>query len=119
MRRDLDFVRTILKTCAEAEEPVNATTFVDDTHPLPYVIYHFQLLKEAGLVNATITNTCDGAARASIDGLTWEGNDFLDAVQSDKLWTKVKQRIATTVGAVAFTVVKDTAVAVSKTMLGL
>ena len=119
MRRDLDLVRDILKTCADSTGPVDAATFTDDTHPLESIVYHIRIMREAGLIHATVTSTWDGVVRARVDSLTWEGNDFLDSVRSNQLWAKTKQRIASTVGSVAFSVVKDVATSIATTMIGL
>lgn len=107
MRRDLDLVRTILKTCADSNEPVPMSTFADAAHTTDLVAYHIDIMQEAGLINATIIRGMnERTVHATIDSLTWEGNDFLDAVRSDGLWSKTKQRIATTIGSVSFDVVK-------------
>ena len=39
MRRDLDLVRTILKTCADASGPVDVHAFTDDAHSFELVAY--------------------------------------------------------------------------------
>ncbi|OXN01222.1 DUF2513 domain-containing protein [Bifidobacterium vansinderenii] len=120
MRRDLDLVRTILKTCADSPEPVGARVFVDDTHSFDLVAYHVQIMQSAGLIEANIIRTFDGGiVRADILSLTWEGNDFLDAVRSDTIWSKTKQKIATTVGSVAFELVKTVATRFASQALGL
>lgn len=40
MRRDLDLVRSILKTGADSNEPVDANTLADERHPLDPIVYH-------------------------------------------------------------------------------
>lgn len=89
MKRDMDLVRTILKTCADATEPVDASVFVDETHSMQLIVYHFKIMSDAGLVESDINGTWNGSTiRASVRALTWDGNDFLDAVRSDSLWSK-------------------------------
>lgn len=39
MKRDMDLVRTILKTCADATEPVDASVFVDETHSMQLIVF--------------------------------------------------------------------------------
>ena len=120
MRRDFDLVRTILKTCADSLEPVDARVFVDDAHPFELVVYHVHIMEEAGLVESRIINAAGLVpVDATVGPLTWDGNDFLDAVRSDSIWSKTKQRIASTVGSVSFDVLKAVAVKVSTDMLGL
>ena len=120
MRRDLDLVRTILKTCADAPGPVDARVFADDAHSFDLVAYHVRIMQEAGLVEASLVRDMGGSVvRASVGPLTWAGNDFLDAVRSDGIWSKTKQRIASTVGSASFDVVKAVAVKLATTILGL
>lgn len=135
MQRDMDLVRRILMTCADATGPVPASTFTDDEHPLKLVVYHFQIMQEAGLVQLVSYDFPDIANLASLVGptaykivpkpstdiiaLTWDGQDFLDLVRSDTLWGKVKQRISTTVGSATFDVVKTVAAKIAATMIGL
>ena len=54
---------------------------------------------------------------ASVGPLTWVGNDFLDAVRSDTIWSHVKRRVATTVGTVSFETLKALAVSEATRML--
>lgn len=120
MRRDLDLVRTILKTCADSPEPVDAHAFVNDEHPLGLVAYHVHIMEQAGLVEANIVNATGAVpVFVTVGPLTWAGNDFLDAVRSDSIWSKTKQRIASTVGSVSFDVLKAVAVKVATDTLGL
>ncbi|MBT1166725.1 DUF2513 domain-containing protein [Bifidobacterium simiarum] len=120
MRRDLDLVRTILKTCADSTQPASASAFVDDAHPFPLVAYHAKIMQDAGLIEARLIRASDGnIVQADILSLTWEGNDFLDAVRSDTIWSKTKQKIATTVGSVAFELVKTVAIGFASQALGL
>ena len=92
MRRDLDLVRTILKTCADASGPVDVHAFTDDAHSFELVAYHVQIMQETGLVEASLLREAGGSIiRATVGPLTWAGNDFLDAVRSDSIWSKTKR----------------------------
>lgn len=111
MRRDMDLIREILNTVADASNPVNAQTFVDDTHDLNTIIYHIDLIRQADLAQVAEVKAMGGQiVHADIGPLTWEGNDFLDAVRDDTIWATVKKRIATTVSSVSFDVIKALAV---------
>lgn len=58
-------------------------------------------------------------ASCFIKSLTWEGNDFLDSVESDAVWSKVKARLAENVESASFDVIKAVAKSVLLTQLGL
>lgn len=120
MRRDLDLVRTILKGCADASGPVDAHAFTDDAHPFELVAYHVRIMEEAGLVEANITNVWGGVpVHVTVGPLTWTGNDFLDVVRSESIWSKTKKTIMTTIGSASFEIVKAVAVKAASEALGL
>lgn len=120
MRRDMDLVRTILKGIADASGDVPASVFVTERHDFDEVAYHFDIMQQADLIDASLVRSASGSiVRADAYALTWEGNDFLDSVRSDKVWSKVKERIGGTVGTVSLAVIKEVAVSIAKTMLGL
>lgn len=45
MRRDMDLIRDILLTVADAPEAVDATTFTSATHPPELILYHAKLIE--------------------------------------------------------------------------
>lgn len=111
MRRDMDLVRAILKCAAEASGPVDARTFVSDSHDFADIAYHIEMMRDAWLIRATVWRAWEvSIVSASVDSLTWEGNDFLDAVSSDGVWSRVKVKIAQITGTASFEVVKALAV---------
>lgn len=117
MRRDMDLVRDMLNAVAESDIPLDVSCLATDTRPFELVAYHAQLIQQAGLAEANIVRTEGGIVLATVGPLTWAGNDFLDAVKSDRIWSQVKRRIASTVGAVSFDVVKALAVKAATDML--
>jgi hypothetical protein len=60
--------------------------------------YHVLLLKEAGLVEATIhtsSRTRSGHPDAAVmQRLTYAGHEFLDSVRSDTTWNKLKTYVS-------------------------
>lgn len=111
MRRDLDLVREILREVAESDGAVDARALATEGHPFEEVAYHFGIMIDAGLAEGDVTRSWGGGAVcARIDRLTWAGNDFLDAVASDRVWSKVKRTVAKTVGTASFESVKALAV---------
>ena len=118
MRRDMDLIRHILVMVGDSPVPLNATVFVDETHPFETIAYNIDLIGQAHLADTSITRMSGGAiARAEVGPLTWDGNEFLDAIRSDAIWSRVKQHIATTVGSSTIDVIKALAIKIASDML--
>lgn len=118
MRRDMDLVRRILMTTAESGMPLDAEAFANDRDDFEKVAYHIDIMAQAGLIEGMAQKDMTGGySFASVVQLTWEGNDFLDSVKNDKVWSKVKQAIAKTTGGASFEVVKTLAVKATESIL--
>lgn len=118
MRRDMDLIRRILIMVGDSPVPLQATVFVDEAHPFETVAYHIDLIGQADLADTSITRTGGSViARAEVGPLTWDGNEFLDAIRSDTIWTRVKQRVGATVGSTTIDVIKALAVKLASDML--
>jgi hypothetical protein len=52
-----------------------------------------------------------------IDGLTWDGHDYLEAIRDERVWTKTKSVIKNTVGSTTMGVIKTTATEVALAMI--
>lgn len=118
MRRDMDLVRRILMVAADASGPVPIEALTSDECPRALVCYHLRIMDEAGLVKVgRLAADGDPCYAASVERLTWEGNDFLDAVRSDTVWSKVKTKVAQAVGSASFEVVKAAAAKVAAEMV--
>lgn len=111
MKRDMDLVRSILRDVAESEGGLDAHSLADDARPFELIAYHFDIMDEAGLIRATVRRSGGGRyVLAVADSLTWEGNDLLAALSSDRIWTDVKKRVAKTLGDVSLATFKALAV---------
>lgn len=120
MKRDMDLVRDILSQLAESDGEVDARTFVGDGRDLQLVAYHFQIMQEAGLIEANLQRAFGGSyVLAEAVRLTWEGNDFLASVSSNKVWAKVKSDIAKHSVDAPFSVIKQLAVTACMSMFGM
>ena len=118
MKRDMELVRSILRDIAESEDGVSAEALADAEHPRALVAYHFEIMDEAGLIHATLKRAWDGQyVIATADSLTWEGNDLLAALSSEKVWTEVKRRVGKTLGDVSVSTLKALAVKVATDFL--
>lgn len=104
MQRDMDIVRSIILTIAEAG-PGEDLTELPDVDNEVYAT-HVMWLEEAGLVKALISETT-GPTHAYVQRLTWAGCDFADAIRDDNLWKKAKDRVMKPSASFTFDVLKD------------
>jgi len=119
MKRDMDLVREILITLGDSDNSIQAGTFVDDRNDFQVVAYHFDIMQQAGLVEGTTKKGFSGDyLYAEVSRLTWEGNEFLDSVQNNKVWMHVKAEIAKSAIGAPFEVVKNLAISACNDLLG-
>ncbi|MEG0376378.1 MAG: DUF2513 domain-containing protein [Raoultibacter sp.] len=117
MKRDMDLVRRILIELSDSRETLSASAFVDDKVDFDTVCYHYQIMDDAGLIKASVMYAGDGYYSGIASSLTWDGNDFLSAIKSDTVWSKVKMRIAKTTGDASLDVIKALAVKIGTGLL--
>ena len=111
MRRDLDLVRDILIQVGEADGPVDAEELGGDK-PYSLVAYHCELLAQHGLIDlGVVRRDINGDyVILEVNGLTWDGEDYLAAISDPTVWKKTKAEIAKVAKSVTFEVVKSAAV---------
>lgn len=110
MKRDMSLVRTILLALSETDDPISSDDLAFEEYPKALVGYHFQLLDEAGLIVARVQAADNDPYYFAIASrLTWEGNDFLDAVRDESVWEKVRSTIGQATGSASFEVFKNVA----------
>lgn len=110
MKRDFDIIRQLLLDIEQSSELVSYSYKEDGEE----IIYHLKLLDQAGFIRGS--GDKDGY---SVMRLTWEGHDFLDAIRSDTVWNRTKEKVSKTVGSASLEIIKAVAQGVSKSMLGL
>lgn len=100
MKRDLSLIRNLLLEI-ESEEITkgNVTTLNDKKH------LHLLWLIEAKY----IIGEMDGSGKVYPERLTWEGNEYLDAVRNEKVWKKLSKRISDFGSSVSVEIVKKLA----------
>ena len=87
MKRDMDLILEILRSQEEERK-------IDGSYSEDAVVYHAQLLSDAGLIEAEFLKGIGGTARgAAIIRLTWEGHEFLDATRDQSIWEKTKKNV--------------------------
>lgn len=115
MKRDLDLIRTILLRLEASEERE-----IDPTPPegcgRERFEYHLEILVDAGYIEVgNLVETYEGKSYLKCR-LTWDGQDYLNAVRDSSVWNKVKEEAARLEG-VPVAVIKDMAVAAVRTAL--
>ena len=118
MKRDMDLVRDILLMVERAERALPVGAFYDLRASRELVDYHLELLIAHGFLDGTLHGSWGSRViGGSIDGLTWDGQDFLEAVRDDGVWGSVRRAVRDTVGSTTFDVTKSVSVAVAESMI--
>ena len=89
MRLDHDFARTLLQKIGELPFDGGFHTVQIEGHSEEEISYHVMLLHAAGLIEATNVSSHDGVCWRP-KYLTYAGNEFLAAAESDTVWHKAK-----------------------------
>jgi hypothetical protein len=108
MKRDMDLVRRILmdiEACPEADAQPGYLQLDFEGHSTEEVMYHVQLLGEAGLIETQDQSDLAGF-RIFPQRLTWQGHEFLDAIRKDTIWEKAKSIALEKTGALGFEALK-------------
>ena len=117
MRRDMDLVRRILLETEARTHPFDSGDLVDECHGSDEVAYHVRIMKQAGLLDAILASDLSLNQSATVLGLTWDGQDFLDAVRNDGVWRKIKRGLRDGVKSVGFDSIKKVAVSLGTAAL--
>jgi hypothetical protein len=89
MRLDHDLARTLLQKIGELPFDGCFHDVSVEGRSGEEISYHIMLLQEAGLIEAIDVGSHDGVCwRAK--HLTYAGNEFLSAAESDTVWNKAK-----------------------------
>jgi Hypothetical protein (DUF2513) len=122
MKRDIELVLKILEYLEKRDEVSVIKELEIPGHDPRVVAYHCRRMYEAGLLDAEAVVSSTTLTRL-IDvlpfGLTWEGHEFLDAMRNDTVAKKVRSRLGGALANVPFTLIKELALAVGRSQLGL
>ena len=111
MRRDMDLVRTILLVTEDADG-IPDFTELESEHGQQVLAYHRWLVYQAGLVDALVVEgegldiDDGGAPFCRINGLTWEGQDFIAVARNSTLYAKVKVKAMEVIGGLTLDALK-------------
>ncbi|WP_372165323.1 DUF2513 domain-containing protein [Xanthomonas euvesicatoria] len=125
MKRDDDLIRTLLLNIEARHH--GESLWGTDVSPIganeATVGEHLRLLIDAGFIRGLSHSGIDTLhlvpGNFQIDGLKWEGHEFLNTIRSDEVWNKTKNKIKSIGGSVSTTIMAQVAAAISKSMLGL
>ena len=125
MERDLDIVRDILLQVEKSDGYLTINDLFDirdKQKDCKYtdkeIVYHVELLFAQGFIDGNIRRDMNGdITDSSIDGLTWDGADYLESMRDSRVWNKAKSTIKKAVGSTTFDVVKQTCTLVATQMI--
>lgn len=89
MKRDMELIRRMLLTMEESEETLVRSIAFEGVKRAT-VQYHFQLLADAGFLEAQEMYLKDRSLHMGYR-LTWAGHEFLGSVRDPEIWAKTKQ----------------------------
>lgn len=125
MKRNLDIVRSILLQVEKADSYITINDlFVarDSEKDCKYtdseIIYHVELLLAYGFIDGNLRRDMNGdIVDNCINGLTWDGADFLESMRDQRVWNRARDTIKKSVGSTTFEVVKQTCTLVATQMI--
>ena len=129
MKRDMELIRKMLLEIENNYDPQDnsrlAQSFIftlEGGYAESEIDYNLSLLIDEGLVKGKYQGTMGGTLFTYIEGLTWDGHDFLDSIRQDVVWQGVQdkaEQAGLNVLSLSFEVLKNLAVSVAKERLGL
>ncbi len=94
MKRDMDLVRGILLKIEDEFVDTEIRNLSVEGYDMQTVAYHCQIMYDAGLLIEYNPIECDqGLLGFIVGGLSWDGNDYLDKIRDNSIWSKTKETI--------------------------
>jgi DNA-binding transcriptional ArsR family regulator len=106
LKRDMDLVRKILLAIEDCPKPYGPQDmlavegYADDV-----ISHHIKILSQAGLIEAYNASGI-GLFQWYAGALTWDGHEFLEAVEEDTKWNKIKRFVIDKTGSLTFEAIK-------------
>ena len=115
MKRDMEIIRLLLLQQETDEDPPEL-----DEYDTLLVVYNIVLMKDAGLVEASIVEDENGEpVSAAVMRLTWDGHDFLDATKNPDIWSRAKEKIIKPGVSWSFSLLKEYLKQEAKNQIGM
>ncbi|MCX6073196.1 MAG: DUF2513 domain-containing protein [Campylobacterales bacterium] len=125
MKRDLDLIRDIMLTLEEKMDygqNISSEQLFEimknDMLSIKKLTYHIGLLVEANYIKAKELKTYSDGSIFTINTITFDGQDFIDALRDSKIWNEVKGKFSE-IGSSALSVMIDLGKDYLKKQIGL
>lgn len=121
MKRDMELVRTLLVHFEEKPDDHLVKHVEIEGYDTRTIDYHLILLYEANLIEGepSVSKSSKRVIRVYPMRLTWHGHEFLAAARNDSVWRKTMTKIASAIGDVPFTLLKDLLMQTARDNLGM
>ena len=93
MKRDMNLVRQILLCVEDSDQDVIHGLDIDNFTESE-IGYNVELLINAGILSGFESQAFGRRKAYYIQGITWQGHDFLDAIRADSIWDKVNKAVS-------------------------
>jgi hypothetical protein len=90
MKRDWELVRQILLDLENV--PHDQLVVADEGQDTNVFGYHCKLMRDAGLIEANVSEYMEGGIKGQAIRMTWAGHEFLDSIRPKPIWEKVKSQ---------------------------
>ena len=103
MKRDMDLIRKLALHIESTASECLSSAIKLDGFTDEQIMYHCQLMSDAGLIESTPSMQRD--VRYSdliIFRLSWSGHEFVDAARNDTIWNTVNEHVKKTAISVTF-----------------
>lgn len=122
MKLDADLARAIMFEIEKTPANRTPSDVVIEGHSEDEVLEHEGLLIDAGFLEGHIHGSGMGGQRyyaVIINGITWEGHEFIAAARSDTLWAKAKEKAVSSGIAISLSLMKPLLLKLAKEKLGI
>lgn len=122
MKRDMELVIKILDILAEREDISVIQRMEVEGYDDRVVAYHLRRMYEAGLLDAeaVVSSTTESRLINVLPfGLSWAGHEFHDSMKSKTVASQVKERLGGAIADVPFSLIKELALSLGRSQLGL
>ena len=121
MQRDMDLIRDLLMRIEDLDHPrAMVDELVREGEDRDRVVYHMELLHEAGLFNGRLLESgSHGVLDIVVNRLTWQGHEFLDAARNEPVWREAKALMKDKLVSLPFEIVAQLVVQILRGQMGL